>query len=255
MVLSGLYGLLLAGEPIQLYSCPLTSSVADIWQEGHLLTDILCSCVRRNDVACVVDLTAMEAYRRLIDWQKVGEFACVMHCLDAAAAGESALTSFGGAFRQLLTMDAEALFAMEREGGMVGTCSLHTTAEPPSGYPREVWGPDQAEQILRGALGPSPPSPRPSAQAQPWGFELGSRFYSDVKRRGKTGLPTIIEAIVEICRAPKSHRDVESLQGHGGGLWRYRAGKDRLVYEVDEARHVVRLSRFEARGDVYKGLP
>lgn len=87
LILSGLYGMLLAGEPIQLYSCPLTPDVAKIWQEDSLLTSMLCGYVQRNGIACVVDLTAMEAYRRLIDWQTVANHAGVMHCFDTAAAG------------------------------------------------------------------------------------------------------------------------------------------------------------------------
>ena len=256
LVLSGLYGMLTAGEPIQLYSCPLNSEVAEIWQEDSLLTDMLCGYVQRNGIACVVDLTAMEAYRRLIDWRTVANHAGVMHCFDAAAAGESALTSFGGVFRQLLSMEAEELFALEREGGRIGTCSLHALPEPPSGYPREVWQPDQAEEVLRGALlrqagtGVDP-------TAAPWGFDMGSRFYGDVKRRGRKDFRTIVGAVVEICQSPLSRRNprTKPLEGHGGRLWRYRVGDDRLVYEPDGARRVVRLLRFGPRGDVYKSLP
>ena len=78
----------LAGEPMQICSCPLTSDVAEIWQEDSLLTAMLCGYVQRNGIACVVDLTAMEAYRRLFDWQTVANHAGVMHCFDTTAAGE-----------------------------------------------------------------------------------------------------------------------------------------------------------------------
>lgn len=256
LVLSGLYGMLLAGEPIQQYSCPLTPDVADIWQKDSLLTDMLCGYVRRNGVACVVDLTAMGAYRRLIDWQAVATHTSVMHCFDTAAAGDSALTSFGAVFGHLLSMDAEELFALEREGTRIGTCSLHASAEPPSGCPREVWQPDQAEEILRGALPGRPGSqPGPDENTASWSFDMGSRFYSDVKSRGRRDFGTIVKAIVEICQSPLSqNRRVRPLEGHGGRLWRYRAGEDRLVFEPDRGRRVVRLLRFGPRGDVYKGL-
>ena len=258
LVLSGLYGMLLAGEPIQIYSCPLTPDVAEIWQEDSLLTAMLCGYVQRNGIACVVDLTAMEAYRRLIDWQTVAKHAGVMHCFDAAAAGEYALTSFGGVFRQLLSMDAEGLYALEREGGPIGTCSLHANREPPSGYPREVWQPYQADEVLRGALpGRSASRFGSDANAAPWGFDMGSRFFGDVRRRGKRDFGSIVGAIVEICQAPvsRSNPRVRPLEGHGGRLWRYRVGEDwRLVYEPDGARRVVRLLRFGPRGDIYKSL-
>ena len=257
LILSGLYGMVLASEPIQLYSCPLTPNVADFWQEDSLLTDILCGYVRQNEIACVVDLTAMEAYRRLIDWNTVANHAGVMHCFDTAGAGEYALTSFGGVFRQLLSMDAEELFALESQGGRIGTCSLHANAEPPSGYPREVWQPDQAEEVLRGAL-PNRSASRRSADlnAGPWAFDMGSRFYGDVKAPNRRDFRAIVRAVVEICQAPLSRRNprVKRLEGHGGLLWRYRVGEDRLVYEPVEARRVVRLLRFGSRGKVYKGL-
>ena len=258
LVLSGLYGMLLAGEPIQLYSCPLTPDVAEIWQEDSLLTDMLCGYVRRNEIACVVDLTAMEAYRRLIDWSTVANHAGVMHCFDTAGAGDYALTSIGSVFRQLLSMDAEELFALESEGGRIGTCSMHANAEPPSGYPREVWQPDQAEEVLRGALpGRSGGRFSSDANAAPWGFDMGSRFYGDVKKPVRRDFQTIVGAVVEICQAPLSRRNpkVKRLEGHGGRLWRYRVGHERLVYEPDGARRVVRLLRFGPRGDVYKSLP
>ena len=258
LVLSGLYGMVLAGEPIQLYSCPLTPDVAEIWQEDSLLTDMLCGYVRRNEIACVVDLTAMDAYRRLIDWNTVATHAGVMHCFDAAGAGDYALTSLGRVFRELLSMDAEQLFALESEGGGIGTCSLHAQAEPPSGYPREVWQSDQAEEVLRGGLpGHSGNGFGTDANEAPWSFDMGPRFYGDVKRRGRRDFQAIVEAVVEVCRAPLSRRNarVKRLEGYGGRLWRYRVGEDwRLVYEPDGARRVVRLLRFGPRGDVYKSL-
>ncbi len=62
LIVSGLYGLLRASEPVQLYSCPLLADVAAIWQRDALLTDIVCACVKRNDVLRVFDLTATPAF-------------------------------------------------------------------------------------------------------------------------------------------------------------------------------------------------
>ena len=155
-------------------------------------------------------------------------------------------------------MDAEELFALEREGRPIGTCSLHANPEPPSGYPREVWQPDQADEILRGALpGRSASRLGSDANAAPWGFDMGSRFYGDVRKRGRRDFEAVVGAVVEICQTPLSRRNprVKPLEGHGGRLWRYRVGDDwRLVYEPDRARRVVRLLHFGPRGDVYKSL-
>ena len=98
LFLSGLYGLLRPTEPIQLYSCPLAHLVAETWRESALLTDVLCEYVRRFEIARIIDLTAIDAYRQLIDWEKVAAAATrtdVLHCSDVMAAGDYALTSFG----------------------------------------------------------------------------------------------------------------------------------------------------------------
>ena len=96
LFLSGLYGLLRPTEPIQLYSCPLAPQVAKRWREGALLTDVLCEYIRRFGIARIIDLTAIDAYRQLIDWEKVAATRTdVLHCFDVMAAGDYALTSFG----------------------------------------------------------------------------------------------------------------------------------------------------------------
>ena len=66
LLLSGLYGLLRPLEPIQLYSCPLKYQIAEFWDEDDLLTDVFCEYIRNQRIAKVIDLTAMDAYRKLI---------------------------------------------------------------------------------------------------------------------------------------------------------------------------------------------
>ena len=96
VIVSGLYGLVLPSEGIQLYSCPLGPEVAEAWDRDSLLTDVLSDCIDRFNVLRVFDLVAIDAYRRLIDWQRVRDSGTdVLHCFDAMASGESALTSFG----------------------------------------------------------------------------------------------------------------------------------------------------------------
>ena len=76
------------------YSCSLGSEVAETWERDSLLTDVLCDCIDRFNVLRVFDLLAIDAYRRLIDWQRVRDSSTdLLHCFDAIASGESALTS------------------------------------------------------------------------------------------------------------------------------------------------------------------
>lgn len=127
LIISGLYGLLRGSEPMQLYSCPLSAEVARIWRRDGLLTEILRAYIVRHNVLRVFDLTSMEAYRRLIDWDCVAaDRTDVLHCFDSMAAGESALTSFGRLFRFLLSLGDEELIGLDpahppRE---FGTCCL-----------------------------------------------------------------------------------------------------------------------------------
>ena len=245
LIVSGLYGLLRTSEPMQLYSCPLLADIAAIWRRDGLLTEIVRACVERNDVLRVFDLTAMEAYRRLIDWDEVAaDGTDVLHCFDSMAAGESALTSFGRFFRYMLSLGDDDLISLapEHPCAEFGTCRLQRSTEPPRGFPTETWPVEMAREVLRGG----------NPDAGPWQFTMTSRF----QREAKSAFREALRAVVEICNAPMSPRSntIKRLSGHGGRLWRYRLGDRRLVYEPDEARRVVRLRRFGPRGDVYSDL-
>ena len=242
--------------------------VAAIWQRDALLTDIVCACVKRNDVLRVFDLTAMEAYRRLIDWHRIAaDGTDVLHCFDTMAAGESALTSFGRFFRYLLSLDDDELIGLDPEypSAELGTCRLRSFPEPPPGCPTETWPAHMAAEVLSGGnpdtgarqFTPTARQHGPAGHrrhdAGPWKFTTTPRFHRDAKAAFEETLKAVM-AVMAICNAPRSpHGDVKPLSGHDG-LWRYRLGERRLVYEPDPTRRVVRFLRFGPRGDVYSGL-
>ena len=96
LFLSGLYGLLRPLEHIQLYSCPLLAEISKVWRRDSLLTELLREYVRKDGVRKIFDLTALEAYRDLVDWQSVSaDDVEVLHCFDTMGPGDYALTSFG----------------------------------------------------------------------------------------------------------------------------------------------------------------
>ena len=153
LIVSGLYGLLRTSEPMQLYSCPLSAEVAAIWRRDGLLTDIVRAYVKCNDVLRVFDLTAMEAYRGLVDWDRIAaDSADVVHAFDGMAAGESALTSFGGFLGYLLSLSDDELIGPDTEHPHpeFRTCRLQRSTEPPPGYPTETWPVDMAREVLGG---------------------------------------------------------------------------------------------------------
>ena len=153
LIVSGLYGLLRTSEPMQLYSCPLSAEVAAIWRRDGLLTDIVRAYVKCNDVLRVFELTAMEAYRGLVDWDRIAaDSADVVHAFDGMAAGESALTSFGGFLGYLLSLSDDELIGPDTEHPHpeFRTCRLQRSTEPPPGYPTETWPVDMAREVLGG---------------------------------------------------------------------------------------------------------
>lgn len=140
LFLSGLYGLLRPSESIQLYSCPLSVQVADLWNSDSLLTELLCEYMRRCSVAKIFDLTGVDAYRRLIDWPQVAETgeAEVLHCFSTSAAGDSALPYFGKLLASgLLDLSEDELASVQPETEM-GSVRFRSLPQPSSGDPEEV---------------------------------------------------------------------------------------------------------------------
>ena len=139
LFLSGLYGLLRPTEPVQLYSCPLAPQVAKLWRKDSLLTDVLCDYIKRYGIARIIDLTAIDAYRQLIDWERITETKTdVLHCFDEMAAGDPALTSFGKCLAtELLGLSEDEIVALPSEHRF-GTVILRSLARPWRGCPQRA---------------------------------------------------------------------------------------------------------------------
>ena len=271
LFLSGLYGLLRPSEPIQLYSCPLSAQVAELWDSDSLLTKLLCEYIERCNIEKIFDLTAVDAYRRLIDWRQVEDTGAeVLHCFDAMAAGDYALISFGQVLASdLLDLSEDELLGVRPETEM-GSVRFRSLRQPPSGYPEEVAAilSAQREKIM---LQPLPSeslgeyirggNPAPSRSdggdgrdgEREWRFTATSNFIKDVKQRLDL-FDRTIKAVEEIRQHPTSPRGdtVKPLARDLKGMWRYRIGDFRLVYEPDNDRRVVHLLSISHRKDVYE---
>ncbi|MDE0367598.1 MAG: peroxide stress protein YaaA [Gammaproteobacteria bacterium] len=265
LLLSGLYGILRPFEPIQLYSCPLASSVAQLWRNDGILTEALCSYVVERSIERIIDLTAVDAYRRLVDWQEVSGYgAQVLHCFHVMGAGDYALIPFGQALRgRLIGMTESELLALEPESRMDGIV-FRALAAPATGFPDEVAAiaASQAEEDIVEAhsiesvgevLGGGNPESSENRRDSRWRFAALSGFRREVWRQ-----PTLFEraanAIVEICKDPMTPRTntIKRLKGEMRGYWRYRMGDFRLVYRPDIERRTVYFYRLAPRGGVYK---
>lgn len=279
LFMSGLYGLVMPEEPIQLYSCPLKPQVAEIWTKDNALTDVLISYVVKHGISRIFDLTAIAAYRNLIDWSIVAEQtgADVLHCFYRMGAGDYALIPFGHLTRNFLLEASESeLLRIEPETEKDGVVFRSVQVTLP-GLPDELRIIQQAEQeipllephpvefvseVLAGGRpirGRNLAEPRMAYQTtvadhSDWMFSITSEFRKEVSKLDKTMEGRVMEAIVEICRDPTSRRSdkfkplVRELQG----WWRYRIGDYRLIYRPDEQKHTVFLLAVASRGSVYE---
>ena len=264
LLLSGLYGVLQPFEPIQLYSCPLAARVAQLWRDNGVLTEILSSYVVERSIERIIDLTAVDAYRRLIDWDEVSGYgAQVLHCFHVMGAGDYALIPFGQMLRdRLLAMATDELLALEPEGRVDGIV-FRALPVPVKGLPDEAtaMAAAQAEEDIVEAhaiesvgevLGGGNPESLARGGDGRWRFATLSGFRKDVWRRPNL-FERVANAIVEICNDPATPRGtrIKRLTGKMDGYWRYRLGDFRLVYRPDIERLTVYCYRLAPRSGVY----
>ena len=268
LFLSGLYGLLCPLEPIQLYSCPLSVQVAERWNADSLLTEFLCEYMKRCNVAKIFDLTGVDAYRRLIDWPQVAETGAeVLHCFSTSAAGDSALPYFGRLLASdLLDLSEDELVGVqpETETGNVRFESLIQYPEEELAaihYARRESKRSQPLPLafigesLRGGNPASLERERDSNEDREWSATIASSVFKEVRKR-RDLFERTIKAAVEIGQDPLSPRGdiIKPLSHNLQGLWEYKIGSFRLIYEPDKKGKIVHFLRIASKGDpsIYK---
>ena len=111
---------------------------------------------------------------------------------------------------------------------------------------------DLATDILgvEGAFQTRGPSPRSSER---WLIGMAPSFYGDIPRDNNKLQARVFAAIMEICQAPTAAKGttIQPLTGNHKGLWRYRVGDFRLIYEPDSNGKVITLHAFTSRDSVY----
>jgi len=95
LIVSGLYGLLLPDEPIQLYSLDLRDSriTNDVWEDG--LSLLLEEYVKGNRINVIVDCIGEKSYRSVFDWDHIRNIGDVFHIFGSQNAGPSVLRAVG----------------------------------------------------------------------------------------------------------------------------------------------------------------
>jgi mRNA interferase RelE/StbE len=86
-----------------------------------------------------------------------------------------------------------------------------------------------------------------------WKFVLSDDFTKCVQKVDKKLQGRVLEAITKLAEAPLTvvGDTVKPLTANLKGLWRYRVGDYRLVYDTNQDEEVVTLVSFEPRGDAY----
>lgn len=273
LILSGLYGILIPLESIQLYSCPLRSEIAVKWKQKDLLTEILISYIKDNGICRIFDLTGIDAYRKLVNWQKIRESTAtsIFHCYSKMAAGDYSLFQLGEiAKKYLINATQEELLNIKPDDGYENIVFRSTQIISPE-FPDEVRAIKEAElelpllqsyplkhikETINGGLPPYDAEPyyfgfiEDRAQWE-WQFALSSNFQRDVSKLDKKLQGHIMAAIIRICRNPTyQHGDTaKPLLGELRGKWRYRIGDYRLIYFPNSDEGVVYLLKLSPRGD------
>jgi mRNA-degrading endonuclease RelE of RelBE toxin-antitoxin system len=93
-----------------------------------------------------------------------------------------------------------------------------------------------------------------SVEAIPWSFGFTPTFRKSVAGVDKKLQGRVLVALSELADAPLAVRGdtIKPLIGPLKGLWRYRIGEYRLVYQPREANRLIVLLEFAARGGVYE---
>jgi addiction module RelE/StbE family toxin len=86
-----------------------------------------------------------------------------------------------------------------------------------------------------------------------WTIGMSDDFLKSIGSVDKKTQGRILEAISKLSRAPNKPvgDTVKPLTGNLAGLWRYRIGDYRLIYQPDINSNCVVLIRFTARGEAY----
>lgn len=87
-----------------------------------------------------------------------------------------------------------------------------------------------------------------------WKIAFTAQFTKAISGADRSMQGRILLALAEIANVPHTPKGdtIKPLSGRLRGLWRYRLGDYRLVYEPEEAKRLVVLLDFAPRGGAYE---
>ncbi|WP_292392975.1 hypothetical protein [Methanoculleus sp. UBA303] len=280
LIISGLYGLLLPQEQIQLYESPLEDlpEIQAIWREDNRLTRLLAAYIRAKKIRLVVDMTGQRAYREMIDWPAIYALpnVRVLHAMVNIGPGEDQIKTFGAALCDpLLHMPASDLFTLPDSWELrTHHLMLRNIPSPPKGedWPREpselevvladmrqgldlfsktveegyekLFGRDQARVLIE----------KVQQHESPWSVGINPNFIKDIDQFDDPGVKKNLFAdlVSLLTTFPVSRKEkaiTELRNGRFGEYqgWRIRIGKYRLIFFTDEGSHRLYLHSFDKK--------
>ena len=95
---------------------------------------------------------------------------------------------------------------------------------------------------------------RESKKRKQYNIGFCEEFYNDIKNIDINTLGRLLKAITHISKNPlEMHGDtIKPLKGNLKGLWRYRIGNYRVIYQPDPNNQKVEIIAFDCRGNAYE---
>lgn len=266
LFISGLYGIIRPLENIQLYSCPVKPQVADSWLKDNLLTDVLAEYLTKYQITRVFDLTAIAAYRNLIDWSAISVMGVeILHCFDRMSSGDFSLIPFALFLKNFAFSANESDLLNIKAEQNIENIVFRTLDITQPGLPNELIQVAENEipllqshllsNVEEVILGGNPITTQESGSIvlpDEWRFSITS-FFRKQCHNNKSIARIAMEAILEICKEPTTPRGdtIQPLEKGLKGRWRYRRGGYRIIYRPDKEKRTVFLLDIDNRDSVY----
>ena len=280
LIISGLYGLLLPQEQIQLYESPLEDlpEIQAIWKEGNRLTRLLSAYIKARGVRLVVDMTGQRAYHEMIDWPAIYALpgVRVLHAMANIGPGEDQIKTFGAALCDpLLRMPASELLTLPDSWELEAHhLMLRSIPSPPKGedWPREpselemvladmrqglemfsknveedyerLFGHDKARVLIEEVR----------QHKSPWNVAINSNLIKDINQFNdpnvKKSLFADLVSLITTFPISRKGKDITELRnGRFGDYlgWRIRINKYRLIFFTNEGGRQLYLHSFDKK--------
>lgn len=131
LIISGLYGLVLPDERIQIYESPLEdfTDIQEVWRRDNTLTKILLDYLISCNIKMIVNLSSQLSYISLINWSSLAteyfvkkkQELRVFYTSHEIMKGSEALGKFGDIFCSSLIKKGESDLLSMKEGDSIGT--------------------------------------------------------------------------------------------------------------------------------------